>query len=164
MTIPNILAPHRERTVRRIRSQSTVLAIQDGSDLNFARRPGGDGLQLIGKNQTGVSSLGLHLHATLATTDTGLPLGVLSMGFDPVRKRSGKAEQRRKTERWLEAFADTADAVREIGGKTRVITVCDREADIFELFDAQRRRPRVELLVRAKHDRVLNSTLFIYAA
>ena len=36
-----------------------------------------------------------------------------------------------------------------------MLCVCDREADMFELFDVQRRRPRVELLVRAKHDRVL---------
>ena len=35
VTVENILAPHRERTVRRIRSQRTVLAIQDGTDLNF---------------------------------------------------------------------------------------------------------------------------------
>ncbi len=32
---------------------------------------------------------------------------------------------------------------------------CDREADFFELFERQRQQPRVELLVRAKHERVL---------
>jgi len=32
----------------------------------------------------------------------------------------------------------------------------DREADFFELFDAQRRHPRVDLLVRAQHDRTLD--------
>ena len=32
--------------------------------------------------------------------------------------------------------------------------MCDREVDILELFDAQRHSPRVDLLVRAKHDRV----------
>ena len=155
VTVENILTPHRERSVRRIRGQRTVLAIQDGTDLNFTTRPGCDGLQLIGKNQTGAKSLGLHLHATLAVTDTGLPLGVLRLGFDPVVKRPAAAEARRKTRRWLDGFTDIARAVREVGGKTRVISVCDREADFFELFDAQRRSARVELLVRAKHDRVL---------
>lgn len=29
----------------------------------------------------------------------------------------------------------------------------DREADLFELFDQWRENPRVELLVRAKHNR-----------
>ena len=138
-----------------MRGQRTVLAIQDGTDLNFSRRPGCDGLQLIGTNQTTATSLGLHLHATLAVTATGLPLGVLALGFDPVKTLSKEEEKRRKTQRWFEAFNGTADAAREIGRRTRVLCVCDREADMFELFDVQRRRPRVELLVRAKYDRVL---------
>ena len=68
ITVANILAPHRERTIGRMRGQRTVLAIQDGTDLNFSRRPGCEGLQLVGKNQTGATSLGLHLHATLVVT------------------------------------------------------------------------------------------------
>ena len=155
VTAANILAPHRERSVMRIRGQATVLAIQDGTDLNFATRPGCDGLQVIGRNQTGSRTLGLHLHATLAVSATGLPLGVLRLGFDPQGEPPEEGRVRRRTGRWLDGLDDIADAVREVGRRTRVISVCDREADCFELFDAQRRRPRVELLVRARHDRVL---------
>ena len=36
---------------------------------------------------------------------------------------------------------------------TRLIDVCDREADFFAMFDEQRRDRSVELLVRAKHNR-----------
>ncbi|MDE0222930.1 MAG: IS4 family transposase [Spirochaetaceae bacterium] len=153
VTVHNILAPHRERSIERMRAQRTVLAIQDGTDLNFTTRPGCDGLQVVGSNQTAAKSLGLHLHATLAVTETGLPLGVLRLGFDPVR--SGPALGERKSRRWLDGFTDIVRAVREVGGKTRVLSVCDREADCFELFDAQRRSPRVDLLVRAHHDRIL---------
>ncbi|MGH8896193.1 MAG: IS4 family transposase, partial [Egibacteraceae bacterium] len=39
--------------------------------------------------------------------------------------------------------------------QTRLIDVCDREADCFELFDEPRQNPRVELLVRAQHHRNL---------
>ena len=39
--------------------------------------------------------------------------------------------------------------------KTRVLSVMDREADCFELFDEHRRLERVDVLVRAKHDRCL---------
>ena len=167
VTVANILAPHRERTVRRIRSQRTVLAIQDGTDLNFSTRPGCDDLHVVGTNQTGAQSLGLHMHATLAVSDTGLPLGVLRLGFDPLKKRSAsddKAQDKeKKTRLWLDGFSDISRAVREVGGRTRVISVCDREADCLELLDHQRRHPRVELLVRAKHDRTLGKrqpTLF----
>ncbi len=92
---------------------------RDGTDLNFATRPGCDGLEVIGKNQTSAASLGLHLHATLAVSDTGLPLGVLRLGFDAAVKRTPEAAKRKKSERWLDAFPDTAAAVREVGDKTR---------------------------------------------
>ena len=39
ITPGNILAPHRERSIQRMRGQRTVFAIQDGTDLNFSRRP-----------------------------------------------------------------------------------------------------------------------------
>ena len=113
ITPRNILAPHRERSIQRMRGQRTVLAIQDGTDLNFSRCPGCDGLQLIGKNQTTATSLGLHMHTTLAVSATGLPLGVLALGFDPVKTLSKEEEKRRKTQRWLEGFNATADAARE---------------------------------------------------
>jgi len=172
VTVGNILHTHRERTVCRMRSQRTVLAVQDGTDLNFGTRPGCEGLQIIGKNQTKAKSLGLHLHATLAVSGEGMPLGVLRLGFDSdkvkrhlsqadrVRGKQVKAKLgfRPKTQRWIDALEDVSQATREVSGKTRVISVCDREGDVFEIFDAQRRGVRVELLVRAKHDRNLTKT------
>ena len=151
--VRSILAPHRERSIRRIRGQGKVLAIQDGTSPSFATRPGCEGLEVVGANRTGAKSLGLHLHATLAVTESGLPLGVLRLGFDSTKARPPEAMERRRTRRWLDGFADTAKAVREVSRATRVVAVCDREADCFEMFDAQRRDPRVELLVRARHDR-----------
>ena len=153
VTVENILMPHRERSLARLRAQRVVLAIQDGTDLNFTTRPGCDGLQIVGKNQTGVTALGLHLHATMAVTDQGLPLGMLRLGFDSQTENA--ASIKKKTRRWLEAHQDLAQDLREVGGKTQVISVCDREADFFELFHNQRRYPRVELLVRAHHNRNL---------
>ena len=72
-----ILAPYRERSIQRMRSQRTVLAIQDGTGLNLAGRPGCEGLGVIGRNRTSARTPGLHLHATLAVTGSGLPLGGL---------------------------------------------------------------------------------------
>ena len=105
---------------------------------------------MIRRNQTGTGTLGLHLHLTLAVTAQGLPLGVLRCGFGTPAKALGG-----KTRRWLDGYADIAEAVRALPRRTRVIAVMDREADFFELFDAQRRQGRVEVLVRAQHDRNL---------
>ena len=114
---------------------------------------------------------GLHLHLTLATTGDGLPLGVLRCGFDPPQaQEDGTASSRddaaqpgpkpeagknAKPQRWLQGLQDIGQAARELTGKTRVVSVMDREADFFELFDEQRRMGRVEVLVRARHNRVL---------
>jgi hypothetical protein len=77
VTMVNILLPHRERTIRRMKAQQKVLCIQDGSDLNYSHLNQCEGLGVIGTNQTGVKSRGLHLHTTLAVTSQGIPLGVL---------------------------------------------------------------------------------------
>ena len=57
--------------------------------------------------------------------------------------------------RWTDGLRDIEQAAAAVSRKTRVISVMDREADFFELFDEQRRLDRVEVLVRAKHDRCL---------
>lgn len=148
LTAESILAPHRQRSIQRMRGQRTVLCIQDGSDLNFATRPDCEGLEVIGRNQTRSKALGLHLHVTLAVNEKGLPLGVLRCGF-------GTPAQGGKSQRWIEGYRDSAQAARELTRKTRVIAVMDREGDFFELFDEQRQAGRVEIVVRAKHDRCL---------
>ena len=56
---------------------------------------------------------------------------------------------------WIQAHRDCV-AVAAAMPQTRLLSVMDREADFFELFDAQRRQPRVDLLVRAKHNRTLS--------
>ena len=47
---------------------------------------------------------------------------------------------------------------------TQMVCVMEREADFFELFDEQRKKPRVELLVRAKHDRKTGADLTLFDA
>ena len=74
-TVAAILAPHRARTVQRMKAHSTVLCIQDGSDLNYSGLAQCKGLGSIGTNQTGASSAGLHLHSTLVVTTEGAAAG-----------------------------------------------------------------------------------------
>ncbi len=103
---------------------------------------------------------GLHLHATLAVNDEGTPLGVLRAGFDAPapadpEARARKPREARKSFRWIEGLRDCAEAARELPD-TRVVCAMDREADFLDLFVERREHaPTVELLVRAKADRVL---------
>ena len=165
VTPGNILAPHRARTLQRMRGEDTVLCIQDGTDLNFATRPHCEGLGIIGRNQTASKTLGLHLHLTLAVNGAGLPLGVLRCGFEappggaacPADEPPPAAAQETapKTRRWVDGLRDIDRAAAALSRKTRVLSVMDREADCFAVFDEQRRLNRVEVLVRAHHDRCL---------
>lgn len=157
VTAANILAPHRQRTVQRMRAQRTVLCVQDGTDLNFTSRPMTRGLGVLGRNQTGAGSRGLHVHSTLAVSDSGLPLGVLNTRFEaPAPKTSvGRGEPgARKSRYWLDGLADCRAVASELP-RTRLVSVMDREADCFSLYTAQRDAPTVDVLVRAKTNRNL---------
>jgi hypothetical protein len=162
VTMDHLLLPHRERTVRRMRAQRTVLCVQDGSDLNYTALAHCTGLGELSTNQTGAKSRGLHLHSTLALTSTGLPLGVLrAQCLAPEPRSPGDDRpscaipiEEKKTFAWIEHHRDLVDLAAGMP-HTRLIEVCDREADFFEMFDEQRRRPGVELLVRAQHNRTL---------
>lgn len=161
VTMENILLPHRNRTIQRMKDQEIVLCIQDGSDLNYSSLSNCKGLGDISKNQTGAKSQGLHLHSTIAVTTGGLPLGVLrsecTAPVIKVKKDKKKASnipiEEKKTFCWLESIRDCEELKTHLPDTT-VINVMDREGDFFELFDDQRNNcENVELLVRAKHDR-----------
>ncbi len=168
----NILAPHRRRTVRRMVGQNTVLCVQDGSDLEYTNLHQCEGLGEMGTNQTGAKSRGLHLHSTLAVAPNGLPLGVLraqciapeAKSPEDDRLHSAIPIEEKKTFVWIEHHRDLV-ALASAMPQTRLIDVCDREADFFELFDEQRQNPGVDLLVRAKHDRNITAEPFkLFAA
>jgi hypothetical protein len=162
VSVATILAPHRARTVRRLEAQPTVLVIQDGTDLDYTALAACDGLGVIGTNQTGAQSRGLHVHSLLAVTPAGLPLGVLDARCHAPQPRAPDATrssaripiEEKDTFAWIRGFRETVGVAAQLP-RTHLITVCDREADFFELFDEQRQHPRVDLLVRAKHNRHL---------
>ena len=153
MTPESILAPHRDRTLERMHSEPVVLCLQDGTDLNFASRPGCTEPGFIGTNQTGTRSRGLHLHSTLAVTPSGLPLGVVEARIDaPPAPDEPRPPETRKTERWLEGYRRCADLGRD-PGPGRVVCVMDREGDAFEIFAARQTEPDADQLVRARGNR-----------
>jgi len=172
VTMSNILAPHRQQTARRMMAQKTVLCLQDGSELNYTNLDSCTGLGELKANQTGAKTYGLNLHSTLAVTSNGLPLGVLKAqclapkpkSADDKRKPSQIPVEEKKTFVWIEHHRDLV-ALAGTMPLTRLVDVCDREADFFELFDEQRTNPCVDVLIRAQHDRNLKAVPFkLFAA
>lgn len=164
LDLAGLLQTHRSQTLRRMKDKETVLLIQDTMDLNFSTRSECEGLGIIGTNQTGAQSKGLQLHSCLALgADDGLPLGVVRLDGLAPESAKGKDPDRpieeKDSNRWLVTFKDGADLAARLPD-TRFVSVADREADIFELFDLHRQLAgkKPELLVRAKCDRRLEDT------
>src|SRR6266487_4220395 len=141
-----IRASNRDKTVERVKEYKTVLAIQDTTSLNYATHKATSGLGPIDGN----GSNGLHVHSVLAVSSDGIPLGLVHQqdwARDP--KEKGKKEKRKKlpieekeSYRWLQSLEATKQAMPE---DTHIITVTDREGDIFELFALERPR-NIDLL------------------
>ena len=131
VTEEHVLDAHRQSTVDRCRLEPVVLAVQDTTMLNYSGLAISEGLAEWGGGGTGVQ--GLPVHLTLAVTPTGRPLGVLEMD---TRFRPAAPEQAETSERarWLAGLDCTAERAKSCPD-TRVIAVCDREADMFPMLE-----------------------------
>lgn len=159
VTMDTIITPHIEATVERIKCHSVVLAVQDTTTLNYTAHPSTEGLGPINTKSDG--GMGFIVHDTMAFSTEGTPLGLLDVQcWARDSKKAGKSEQRKElpieqkeSMKWLRSYR----AVREVGAlcpKTRLISVGDREADIYELFhEATSDAKGPELLVRADRGR-----------
>jgi hypothetical protein len=148
-----ILLPHQQRTLERMATHPLVLAIQDTTFLNYTHHPATTGLGLIGGGQRG-----LVMHSTLAATPQGLPLGVLDQQIwarPDAEKGTKRAKQRpieqKESHKWLSALRETLTLTPS---EIRLVTIADREADIFE-FLAEADELEAEYVIRAAQDRRL---------
>lgn len=158
-----IIEPHRKQTAQRASKEEIILAIQDTSDFNFTHHPGKTEEQGFGMTCAQKYVRGLKVHSLMASTTQGVPLGILEQQIwtRPLKKTKKKSQQTRKSilnkesKRWLTSLVSTELA---IPSTTTVVTVTDREGDIYDLF-AMEREPNSELLIRAKHNRRVNHEL-----
>lgn len=166
--VGQILAAHRCKTARRAKKHKMVLAVQDTSYFVYTSHPKTQGLGKMslkkGKNAEKIYSNGLLVHTCLAVTTEGLPLGLLDQKIFSRKLRSEKRHrgkgskphnhlpvEEKESYRWLEALANT----KEVMGDTEIITVCDREADLYDFFKLSHQIGS-PVLVRANANRTIN--------
>ncbi|MBI2917528.1 MAG: IS4 family transposase [Chloroflexi bacterium] len=159
--LDTILKPHTEATVERLREEKTILAAQDTTSLNYTAHRAVQNLGPIGSRVD--KSVGLMLHETVAFTTEGLALGILQAhcwardpkDFGKKRRPAKTPIEQKESYNWLASFNKVAEAQKRCPN-TRLVSVGDREADIYELFDlAAQDESNPKLLVRALHDRLL---------
>jgi hypothetical protein len=160
-----MLAPHQEQTVDRIKHHDTVLLLQDSTYLDYNNRPKTKGLDFTFRSKLSTVSQGLILHNTLAITDDSIPLGLVDQTFIDRKTFHGKDhEESRKVRNWNRPIEEKEsqrwiDVVRKCHhldfGQAKTIHIADRECDIYEFFrDAAGLRENV--LVRASKNRSIN--------
>ena len=157
-----LLQPHYAATEQRISDVgegSVVLVPQDTTTVNYTALKTADGLGPIGTTVDGAQ--GLHLHSSLAMTVQGVPLGFVDAQcwardpkeFGKKAKRAALPIEDKESYRWIKSYQAVA-AVQKRNPQVQLVSVGDREADIYELFAEALRDPAGPgLLVRAVHDR-----------
>jgi len=155
-----LLEPHYEATRQRIAAEALVFAVQDTTSLNYSTHRETDDLGPISSKKGG--SVGLWLHSTLAFNLEGTPLGLLDVQcwardeaqFGKRHRRKDLPIEEKESVKWLKSFRQVAEVQRRTPS-TRLVSVGDREADIYELFHAARAEENAPwLLVRAERDRL----------
>jgi hypothetical protein len=144
---------HQKSTLERVKQHSIVIAIQDTTEFNFTHHPSKQGMGYLDN----ANSRGLKVHSVLCSSANGVPLGVLHQQvwardlaeLGKKHQRHKKLTQDKESQRWLSALDATGHLISE---ETVVVTVADREADIYDLLVLPR-RPNCELLIRATHNR-----------
>jgi len=164
-----ILSPHQQHTRERMTAYSLVLAVQDSVLLNYTHHPVTQGLGPIGTPEQDLQ--GLVMHNTLVSSPQGLPLGVATQEIwarDEVedeetqqgeqtqtqtqkKKKKKRPIEEKESFKWITALRGMVELAP---AGVDVVTIADREADVYEFFQ-EAEELGTKLLVRAMHDRVL---------
>lgn len=153
VTPPKIHQAHQAACIGRIEEHPLILAVQDTTSLDFTHHPQ---TQEVGPLENPTHQ-GLRVHSTLAVSPEGVPLGVLGHHVwtrDPQdvgkrHRRRERAFEEKESSRWLNAEQAMLSV---LPADLQVVTIADREADIYDLFAAPR-RAGAHLLIRAAWDR-----------
>ena len=163
VTMNKILQSHYEATTLRIQNYPVVLAVQDTSSLNDTAHPLTEGLGPI--NTTVDGAIGLELHDTLAFTPEGTPLGLVNIQcWARDKEDRGKSKKRdalrieeKESFKWFKSYRAVGEFQKKCPN-TSLVSIGDRESDIYELFSEASQEPKgPELLVRSERSRQRNT-------
>lgn len=159
VSLAGLLAGHLEATQERMAAEPLVLLPQDTTSLRYTGLRQTSGLGPLGNGK----GRGLFLHSQIAYRPDGVPLGVLDAKAwarpdtpaTEARGRNAQSLDEKESARWLDAFRVAAAAARRMP-QTELVSITDREGDLYELHEAVQFGPaNLHVLIRAQHDRTL---------
>lgn len=150
--VESLREAHAEAVVGRIAHCEEVRIVQDSTELSFNTLRATKGLGPL----SGSHSRGLMMHTALVLDPAGVPQGVLHQETWARDEEVGKRHTRRKRlieEKESQKWLTTVRACEQrLPASVNAWIIGDSESDIYELM-AMPRRPGIELLIRAAHDR-----------
>lgn len=160
-TMEKILAPHYQSTIDRIKQEKIALAVQDTTYLNYSKHPATENLGPISTKVDGC--IGLVVHDTMVFNLEGTPLGLLDVQcwardaaeFGKKHDRHQLPIEQKESNKWLKSLKAAQQAQRQCRN-TVLVSVGDRESDIYEFFQAALTEPEgAKILIRAEQDRLM---------
>lgn len=159
VSMQSVLRGHYEASSRRAAEHPVVLAVQDTTELNYSAHPATEQLGPIGEKKT--QQVGLLVHDTMLYNLEGTPLGLLDVQcwvrdqdeFGQSEHRYERPIEQKESYKWLKSFS-AASRLQAQCPHSQVVSMGDRESDVYELFVAAQKDPhQTKLLVRAFQDR-----------
>ena len=143
--------------------ERAFLVVQDSTSFNFAHHPQTTGLGVLDDNR----SLGFFAHSSLAVSLEGVPLGILDQQVwqrEVSQGRKVNAHQalpitEKESFKWLKGLQNSLPTDQD----WELITVCDREGDVYELFQLAHQQS-AKFIVRAAKNRRLDSGNLLFKA
>ncbi|MCK5355709.1 MAG: IS4 family transposase, partial [Methyloprofundus sp.] len=168
----DIVGHHAQITKSRFENEDVILAIQDTTYFNYTDHPKTKGLGVLsrftGKYKKDIITSGLYMHSTMAINTDGLPLGLLDQKITArtvlpkekieIKKRSHNMAlsiEEKESIRWLDSMRASASLFGDQNKK--VVTLADREADIYDLY-LLAEEIKTHYLIRASHNRKINKS------
>ena len=168
-----VLAAHRDAVLGRLvaeQTESALLVVQDTTSLNFGPRSCVEGFGPIGNGSVS-NAPGLYVHGQLVVGGDGRVHGLAGAAiYARTEQRKGQSAgtrnrqpiEEKESMRWLKGWQEAQRLWKDLGGKRQVLSVADREGDIYELLAACLTERKLDgasagLLIRSQHDRELES-------
>jgi hypothetical protein len=169
--VPKILAVHCKKTAQRASSCKKVLVIQDTTYISYLTHPQTTDLGIISKKGAkykNKESKGLIMHTAFAVSTEGLPLGITDQKIyarppvpEEAKRYKNKSDynntipiEEKESRKWLESLKKTNSLFK--CKENEVITVCDREADIYDFFKLANELKAPVLVRGSNRNRVVN--------
>lgn len=135
VTYEQVLRPHYDATLERIKQQAVALLPQDTTDFIHVINKGPKGIGTLKQTEKNE----FFLHPTIAITSDRVPLGTVSLKIWKRPQQSVRAEhankpiEEKESYRWIEGYQAACD-IQAQAPETLIVSLADREGDIYELF------------------------------